>query len=64
MSSLRPARIVAAIVRLIDGSLAGVDEPAGPPCSCNSCDEAWRRNRTAPVPVRAARKAGAWSLPG
>ena len=45
MSSLRPARIVATLLRLIDGSLAGVDDPTGPPCSCLSCDEAWRRNQ-------------------
>ena len=47
MSSLRPARIVATLLRLIDGSLAGIDEPDSPPCGCSSCEEAWHRNRLA-----------------
>jgi hypothetical protein len=46
MSSLRPATIVAAVFHLIGGSLAEDAEPAGPPCSCERCEEAWWRNRS------------------
>lgn len=63
MSSLRPARIVSSLLRLIDGSLAGIDEPTGPPCSCMSCEQAWQRNRpaqprlaTVPAAIRERRR--------
>jgi len=45
MSSLRPAKIAAALLRLIGGSLADPEEPNGPSCSCQKCDEAWQRNQ-------------------
>lgn len=53
MTSLRPAKIAAALLRLIGGSLAEPDEPVGPSCSCEKCDEAWQRNQAS-----ADRKAG------
>ena len=47
MSSLRPAKIVTALFHLIGGSLAEPIESEGPPCSCESCEQAWRRNQMA-----------------
>ena len=47
MSSLRPAKIAAALVQLIGVSLADPEAPTGPTCSCEKCDEAWQRNRSA-----------------
>src|SRR5438445_7407786 len=35
-----------------------IHQPAGPPCSCNSCDEAWRKNRATPLPVPVAERHG------
>jgi hypothetical protein len=46
MSSLRPAKIVAALFQLIGGSLAEPDEVGGPPCWCERCEQAWRRNQS------------------
>ena len=46
MSSLRPATIVTTLFHLIGGSLAEPAEPAGPPCTCERCEEAWSRNRS------------------
>lgn len=46
MSSLRPATIVATLFHLIGGSLAEAEEPSGPPCSCERCEEAWSRNQS------------------
>ena len=46
MSFLRPAKIVIAFVRLLGGSLFWPDEAEGPACSCESCQEAWRRNHS------------------
>ena len=46
MSSRRPATIVATLLHLIGGSLAEAAEPAGPACSCERCEEAWRRNQS------------------
>jgi hypothetical protein len=45
MSSLRPAKIAAALLQLIGGSLAEPEERTGPSCSCEKCDEAWQRNQ-------------------
>ena len=46
MSSLRPAKIAAALFHLIGGSLAEAQEPAGPACTCERCEEAWWRNQS------------------
>jgi hypothetical protein len=46
MSSLRPAKIATTLFHLIGGSLAEAQEPAGPPCSCERCQEAWSRNQS------------------
>jgi hypothetical protein len=43
MSSLRPAKIVAAFVHLIGGSLAEPAEGDGPACTCERCQSAWHR---------------------
>ena len=43
MSSLRPAKIAAAMFQLIGGSLADRAEPEGPACGCPRCAQAWRR---------------------
>jgi hypothetical protein len=45
MSSLRPAKVAAALLQLIGGSLAEPAEPTGPPCSCEGCSQAWWRNQ-------------------
>jgi len=45
MSSLRLAKIAAAMVRLIGEPFADASAPEGPTCSCPSCEEAWRRNQ-------------------
>ncbi len=47
MSSLRLAKIAAAMVRLIGEPFAEASPPDGPPCSCPSCEQAWRRNQVA-----------------
>lgn len=47
MSSLRPAKIAAALFQLIGGSLAAPAQPMGPPCSCDRCEQAWWRNQSA-----------------
>lgn len=53
MSSLRPATIVAALFHLIGGSLAEAAEPTGPACTCEACQQAWRRNQSPDaVPAR------------
>jgi len=55
MSSPRLAKIAAAMVRLIGEPFAEASAPDGPPCSCPSCEEAWRRNQVAaPKPAGAA----------
>jgi len=46
MSSLRPAKIAAALFHLIGGSLAEAQEPPGPACTCERCEEAWWRNQS------------------
>jgi hypothetical protein len=46
MSSLRPAKIATTLFHLIGGSLAEEQEPSGPPCSCERCEEAWSRNQS------------------
>jgi hypothetical protein len=57
MSSLRPAKIVAAIARIIGEPLfAEAPAPNRSSCPCASCEEAWRRNR-AVVPAAATRRA-------
>ena len=57
MSSLRPAKIVAALFHLVGGSLAEPAEQYGPTCSCEACQQAWRRNQS-PEPVRVRARAG------
>ncbi len=47
MSSLRLAKIAAAMVRMIGEPFAEGSANDGPPCSCPSCEEAWRRNQVA-----------------
>jgi len=47
MSSLRLAKIAATLFQLIGGSLAEPAEPAGPPCSCDRCQQAWWKNQAA-----------------
>jgi hypothetical protein len=49
MSSLRPAKIVAALFHLIGGSLAEPAAPEGPSCSCDRCWDAWRRYQSPDV---------------
>jgi hypothetical protein len=46
MSSLRPAKIATTLFHLIGGSLAEAQQPTGPPCSCERCEEAWSRNQS------------------
>ena len=46
MSSLRPAKIAAAFVHLIGGSLAEPAEGDGPACPCERCQSAWRRTQS------------------
>lgn len=46
MSYLRPAKIVATMVRLIGGSLFWPEVADGPTCSCQSCRQAWRRTHS------------------
>jgi hypothetical protein len=41
MSSLRPAKIVTALLHLIGGTLAERAEPDGPACPCEGCQRAW-----------------------
>ncbi len=45
MSSLRLAKVATTLFHLIGGSLADPAEPAGPPCSCARCQQAWWRNQ-------------------
>jgi hypothetical protein len=42
MSSLRPAKIVEALLDFLGGSRSAQEQ--GPGCSCESCEQAWRRN--------------------
>jgi len=46
MSSLRPAKILISFVQMLGGSLFWPDEAEGPACTCDSCQEAWRRNQS------------------
>jgi len=55
MSPLRPAKIAAALFHLIGGSLAEAQEPAGPACTCERCEEAWWRNQSPEHPTPRAR---------
>jgi hypothetical protein len=49
MSSLRPAKILISFVQMLGGSLFWPDEAEGPACSCQGCQEAWKRNQSAEV---------------
>lgn len=42
MSALRPATIVATLVKRLSRSHRLVADPDGPGCSCESCEQAWR----------------------
>jgi len=46
MSSLRPAKIAAAFVHLVGGSLAEQAEGGGPACPCERCQSAWLRTQS------------------
>jgi hypothetical protein len=50
MSALRPAMIVATLVKRLSRSHRLVADPDGPGCSCESCEHAWRLHHP---PVRA-----------
>jgi len=54
MSSMRLAKIAAAMVRMIGEPFAEESANDGPPCSCPSCKEAWRRNQIAAAGKTAA----------
>jgi hypothetical protein len=51
MSALRPATIVATLVKRLSRSHRLVADPDGPGCSCESCKQAWRLHHP---PVRQA----------
>jgi hypothetical protein len=54
MSSLRPAKIVATLYKLLEDALSSPAQPDGPGCSCHQCQKAWKRNQTlSRVTVRA-----------
>jgi len=42
------------MVRLIGEPFAEASAPEGPPCSCPSCELAWRRNQVASAKPAAA----------
>jgi hypothetical protein len=44
MSTLRPATIVTTLVQRLSRSHRQVGDPDGPGCSCESCEQAWRRH--------------------
>lgn len=64
MSSLRPAKIAATLFHLIGGSLAEAQEPSGPACSCERCEEAWRRNHSSEKSARGRRTAPGFARVG
>jgi len=43
MSSLRPAKIVEALLDFLGGPRSAQEQ--GPGCTCESCEAAWARNR-------------------
>jgi hypothetical protein len=46
MSSLRPAKIIAAFLHLIGGSLTEPAEDDGPACPCEACQTAWLKTQS------------------
>jgi hypothetical protein len=55
MSSPRLAKIATTVFQLIGGSLADPARPAGPPCSCDRCTQAWWRNQASDEAVARAK---------